>query len=445
MQETTYQRRLGPFDGIMVVVGGIIGAGIFINPAIVAQRVGSAGLVLASWALGGAVAIVGALCFGELGSRRPEAGGGYVYLRESFGPLPAFLYGWTQLLVINTGGIAAVAVTFAFYADSLFGLGPASHKPLAVAVIILLSGVNYFGIRPGSITQNIFTVLKLAAVAVLVFAGLRLAGGIGGPAGAGSGVPAAVSPLGVVGILGAALVPVLFAYGGWQHMNNVGAEIRRPERNIPLAVIVGVAIVVTAYMLVNWAYLRTLGAEGLAASTAPAADSMEALLGPAGSKFIAAGIVVSTFGFVNLVILAAPRIYQAMADDGLFFRKAARLHPKYRAPSNAIVIQGVWAVILTLSGSYAQLLDYVVFGDWIFFGLIVATIFWYRTHRSGERGPGGGGFFRMPGYPLLPTAFVAIALFVVVSTVRSNPFNALLGAVLIGAGVPVFLVWKRRT
>ncbi len=441
MDQTTYQRRLGPFDGIMVVVGGIIGAGIFINPAIVAERVGSAGLVMTAWALGGGVAIVGALCFGELGSRRPEAGGGYVYLRESFGPLPAFLYGWTQLLVINTGGIAAVAMTFAFYAESLFGLGSGAIKPLAVAVIVLLSGVNYFGIRPGSITQNIFTVLKLAAVAVLVFAGLWMAGGMGDLSGAGAGVPAASTPLGVVGILGAALVPVLFAYGGWQHMNNVGAEIRRPERNIPLAVIVGVLVVVTAYLLVNLAYLRTLGAPGLAASTAPAADTMQALLGRAGSKFIAAGIVASTFGFVNLVILAAPRIYQAMADDGLFFRGAARLHPKYRAPSNAIIIQGVWAVLLTLSGSYAQLLDYVVFGDWIFFGLIVATLFWYRRTSAGDR----EGIFRMPGYPLLPALFVAIALFVVVSTLRSNPFNALLGAVLIGAGIPVYLVWKRRS
>jgi APA family basic amino acid/polyamine antiporter len=434
---TSYDRRLGRFDAVMVVVGGIIGAGIFINPAIVAQRVSSAALTLVAWGLGGLVAIIGALCFAELGSRRPEAGGGYVYLREGFGPLPAFLYGWTQLLVINTGGIAAVAMTFAFYTVSLFGLSPTAVKPLAVAAIVLLSGVNYYGIRPGSITQNIFTVLKLLAVAVLVFAGLVLAGGEGGAM-----APSAIhrSPLGVIGVLGAALVPVLFAYGGWQHLNNVGAEIRDPVRDLPFAVVGGVSVVVASYMLVNMAYLETLGVRGLAESTAPAAESMRVLAGGGGARFIAAGIMVSTFGFVNLVILAAPRIYQAMADDGVFFRGAARLHPRWRAPSNAILIQGVWAVILTLSGTYAQLLDYVVFGDWIFFGLIVATMFIYRRRIPGPE----PRVFRMPGYPVLPAFFVFIAVFVVVSTVVSNPLNAALGAVIITAGVPVFLVWRDR-
>jgi APA family basic amino acid/polyamine antiporter len=437
-QRTTYIRRLGLFDGIMVVVGGIIGAGIFINPAIVAERVGTAGLTLLSWGIGGTLAIIGALCFGELGSRRPEAGGGYVYLREGFGPLPAFLYGWTQLLVINTGAIAAVAVTFAYYADSLFGLGSALIKPLAVAVIVLLSGVNYFGIRPGSITQNISTVLKLAAVAVLVFTGLALAAGSGDPEPAAT---ASRSALGTIGLLGAALIPVMFAYGGWQHINNVGAEIRRPERNLPIAVVTGVVIVVSAYMLINLAYLRALGVNGLAASTAPAADTMQAIVGPTGARFIAAGIMVSTFGFLNLVILAAPRIYQAMADDGVFFRKAARLHPRYRAPSAAILIQGVWAILLTFSGSYAQLLDYVVFADWIFFGMIVATLFVYRSRRAA---PAPEGAFRMPGYPVLPALFVAVAVFIVVSTFRSNALNSMLGAVLILAGIPVFLVWRKR-
>jgi APA family basic amino acid/polyamine antiporter len=436
---TSYERRLGLFDAVMVVVGGIIGAGIFINPTIVAQRVGTAPLVLLAWGIGGGVAIVGALCFAELGSRRPEAGGGYVYLKEGFGLLPAFLYGWTQLLVINTGGIAAVAMTFAFYTDSLLGLGPGSARPLAVGVIVLLSGINYFGIRPGSITQNIFTVLKLTAIAVLVGVGLLLAGG-----GEGAVTPAAAAPgtpWALVAALGAALVPVLFAYGGWQHLNNVGAEIRRPQRNLPLAVIGGVLVVVAAYLLVNIAYLRTLGAGGLAASTAPAADTMGVVVGPAGSRIIAAGIMCSTFGFLNLVILAAPRIYQAMADDGVFFRRAARLHPRWRAPSAAILIQGIWAVLLTLSGTYAQLLDYVVFGDWIFFGLIAATLFAYRSRPAVAEPP---GWFRMPLYPLLPVLFVAVAAFVVVSSVLSNPLNALLGAVLIGAGGPVYLVWRKR-
>ncbi len=440
---TTYERRLGLFDAVMVVVGGIIGAGIFINPAIVAQRVGTAPLTIVAWGLGGLAAVVGALCFAELGSRRPEAGGGYVYLKEGFGPLPAFLYGWTQLLVINTGGIAAVAMTFAFYTVSLFDLGADATRPLAVAVIVLLSGVNYFGIRPGSIVQNIFTVLKLLAIAVLVFVGLVLAGGeavmTADPAGV-SGLTVPSGTWGVVGALGAALVPVLFAYGGWQHLNNVGAEIRRPERNLPVAVIAGVLVVVLCYVTINLAYLRSLGVAGLAASTAPAADTMRGVTGEVGARIIAAGIVCSTFGFVNLVILAAPRIYQAMADDGVFFRRAARLHPRWHAPSAAILIQGVWAVGLTLTGTYAQLLDYVVFGDWIFFGLITATLFAYRRREAGVPTP---GVFRLPGYPYLPLLMLVAAAFVVTSTIRSNPFNALLGAGLIAAGVPVFLFWRR--
>lgn len=436
-KKVTYARRLSLFDGTMVVVGGIIGAGIFLNPMIVARRLGSPGLVLVAWGLGGVIALIGALCFGELGSRRPEAGGGYVYLREAFGPLPAFLYGWTLLLVINTGGISAVAMTFAYYANDLFGLGSAYMKPLAIGSVILLTGVNYFGIKPGSITQNIFTVLKLGAVTVLTIAGLLL---FGNGHAMHSSQPVSFGTFGIIGAIGTALIPVLFAYGGWQHVNHVGGEIRNPKRNLPRATFIGVVIVVICYILVNVACLSALGVKGLAASKAPASDVTIDLWGIAGGKLISAGIAISTFGFVNLAILAGARVYQAMADDGLFFKRAASLHPVYRSPSFSLLLQGGWIILLIFSGSYAQLLDYTVFGDWIFFGLVAATLFYYRRTYTGTDDQS----FKMPGYPVLPALFVVASVFVVGSSVISNLFNAMIGATLILAGIPIFFYWNHK-
>ncbi|MDQ6690228.1 MAG: amino acid permease [Gemmatimonadota bacterium] len=434
----SYLRRLGVFDTTMVVIGGIIGAGIFLNPSIVAQRVHSSAFILTTWIIGGAIALVGALAFAELGARKPQAGGGYIYLTEAFGPLAAFLYGWTFLFIINSGGMAAVAVTFARYSVNLFGISTSYIKPLAAALLVGLAGVNYFGIRSGSITQNIFTVLKLAALAVLIWAGVFLARG------GGNGTPPAetIEGFGVVRALGIALIPVLFAYGGWQYANNIASEIVDPERALPRALGIGISVVVVVYVLANVAYLRALGPARLATSLAPAADTMRVVMGPTGGALMAIGIIVSTIGFVNSGILSAPRMLQAMSADGLFFGFAARLHPRYRTPAGGIAIQAVWAVTLALSGSYGQLLDYVVFGDWIFFGLIVATLFAYR-----QRDAASGvtpNVYRMPGYPLLPALFVIIAACVVVSAVWSNPRNALLGALLIALGVPAFLFWRRQ-
>lgn len=435
--KTTYARRLTLFDGIMVVVGGIIGAGIFLNPAIVAQRLPTTTLVLGAWAIGGAIALIGALCFGELGSRRPEAGGGYVYLREAFGPLPAFLYGWTQLFVINTGGIAAVAMTFAYYAGDLFGVGAAFTKPLAIGSIVLLTGINYFGIKPGSITQNIFTVLKLLAVAVLTVAGLML---FGTGTATESVQTHSTGSWGLIVAMGTALIPVLFTFGGWQQANHIAGEIRNPQKNLPRSTIIGVAIVVVSYLLVNLAYVTALGVDGLAASSAPASDVTQAIWGNFGGKLISAGIAISTFGFVNLAILGGARVYQAMADDGLFFEKAAELHPKYRTPSFSLLIQAGWIIILILSGSYGQLLDYTVFGDWIFFGLVAATLFYYRSRPDQD----SDHSFRMPGYPWLPIVFILAAGFVVASSIFSNLFNAMIGAGLILAGIPIYLYWNSQ-
>jgi APA family basic amino acid/polyamine antiporter len=423
----------------MLTVGGIIGGGIFLNPAVVAQRVHSARLILIVWALGGIIAVAGALTFAELGGRRPQAGGGYVYLREAFGPLPAFLYGWTFLVIINTGGMAAVAVTFAQYTVDLAGLGPAATRPIAVGSILVLTVINCFGIRAGATTQNIFTLLKLAALAAVIVVGLGLGASslshmvmadITGPA----------APGGLGRLIGVALIPVLFTYGGWAHANNVGGEVKDAERTLPRAMTIGIAIVVIVYVAANIAYVSALGPVGLAASSAPASDTMRRAVGPLGGTLIGLGIAASTFGFVNLTILSAPRILQTMAVDGLFFASAARLHPRYHAPTIALLAQAVWAVVLTWSGTYGQLLDYVVFGDWIFFGLIAATIFVYRRRdRPGERPA-----FGVPGYPFVPAAFIAVAAYVVVSSVRSTPLNALLGFCLIFLGVPVYAVWRSR-
>ena len=431
----TYARRVGLFSATMMVIGGIIGSGIFLNPAIVAQRVGTAGLTMAVWVLGGVVAVLGAFVFGELGARRPQAGGGYIYLRDAFGPLPAFLYAWALLLIIATGAIAAVAVTFANYALALTRLDASLRLPIAVGAIVLLSAINYVGVRPGAITQNVFTVLKLIPLALLAAAGVFAAA----PLTAAAPAPPA-GTLGIAAALGTALVPVLFSYGGWQQTNYVAEELIDAERNLPRALLLGVAGVVVAYLLANYAYLRALGPAGLAASTAPAADAMLALVGPAGERIVTAGIAVSTFGFLNLVILVSPRVYQAMAADGLFFPALSRLHPRYRTPTAAIALQCAWAVLLTLTGTYGELLDYVVFGDWIFFALAAATIYVFRR----RDGAPPAGVFRVPGYPVTPALFILAAVYVLIGSITSNPGNALRGTLLLAAGVPVFWFWRRR-
>lgn len=443
----TYARRLGLFSGTMAVIGGIIGSGIFMNASIVAQRVGSAGLTIGAWVLGGAVAMIGALCFAELGARLPRAGGGYAYLREAYGPLSGFLYAWALLLVMATGAMAAVAVTFATYATSLFGLSPVLIKPIAVGAILLLSAINIVGVSPGAVTQNLFTVLKLAALAALIGAGIFAATATANTEMAGQAVSGPATGWGTIVAMGTALVPVLFAYGGWQQTNFIAEEIIEPEKNLPRALILGTAAVVVVYVLANVTYLRALGAAGLAASQAPAADAMGRLIGSGGATLIAAGITVSTFGFLGLVILVSPRVYQALAADGLFFSAFARLHPRWRTPAIAIVFQAAWGILLLGTGSYGQLLDWVVFCDWIFFGLTVGTLFVLRGRGAG--GQGGSGSveqprFRVPGYPVTPILFIAAAIYVVLGSIISNPANALRGTLLLAAGVPVFLFWQRR-
>lgn len=429
----SFRRVLTPFDATMVVIGGIIGSGIFINPYIVAQRLSTGPLVLAAWVAGGAIALVGALAYAELGTRAPRAGGQYVYLRDGLHPLLGFLYGWALIVSIESGAVAAVALTFAQYALRLTGASESAAAPLAVAAIVLLSVVNAVGVKPGSRVLNVFVVLKVAALAVLIGAGLIVGGASGWWRDSQQVTHAPLLAFGT------ALVPILFAYGGWQNANYVAEEIERPERTLPVSLLAGTAIVVLVYVLVNLVYLRALGLGGLASTTTPAADAAQHMFGSLGRTFVAAAIAVSTFGFLDLAILAPTRVYYAVAADGAFPEALARLHPRFGTPVLAIAVQSTWSIALLLTGNYGELLNTVVFADWIFFGLTVTSLFVYRRRDSGT-----GSGYRMPGYPVLPGAFVMVAATIVYSVVRADPYRAGLGALLLAAGVPVYYWFTRK-
>jgi APA family basic amino acid/polyamine antiporter len=434
----SFKRALGPFDATMVVIGGIIGSGIFINPYIVAQRLDSSMLVLAAWIAGGVVALAGAFAYAELGALFPKAGGQYVYLRDAYHPLAGFLYGWALLLMIETGAIAAVAITFATYALRLAGQPSTAAVPLAVASIVVLSAINYFGVKPGSRVLNVFVVLKVAALAVLIAAG-AFAPAFDGWLSASRPSPPGTS---VLVAFGAALVPILFAYGGWQNANYIAEEIDNPRRNLPLSLLAGTAAVVAIYVLVNVVYLRALGLDGLAQTTTPASKAAAMMFGAFGDRFVTAAIAISTFGFLDLAILAPTRVYYAMAADRVFLPALARLHPAYRTPWVAIVVQSAWACGLALTGRYEQLLNYVVFADWIFFGLTVGSVMIFRRRVPLAQRPPDA--FRAPGYPVVQIAFALVAAGVVLSVVGADPFSASAGAALLALGVPVFFVFRSK-
>jgi basic amino acid/polyamine antiporter, APA family len=434
----TFKRALGPFDATMVVIGGIIGSGIFINPYIVAQRLDSPALVLGAWVAGGTIALAGAYSYAELGALFPKAGGQYVYLRDGYHPLAGFLYGWALLALIETGAIAAVAITFANYALRLAGRPDVAAVPIAIGAIVLLSVINYLGVKPGSRVLNVLVVLKVAALGVLIVAGAV------SPAEPGwwsvsresstTGLRTAVG-------FGAALIPILFAYGGWQNANYVAEEIDNPRRNLPFSLLVGTVAVVIIYVLVNTVYLRALGLEGLAGTTTPASKAAAGLFGAWGDRFVTAAIAISTFGFLDLAILAPTRVYYAMAADGVFLPALAKLHPRYRTPWLAIVVQSTWSCVLAATGRYEQLLNYVVFADWIFFGLTVGTVMMFR--RALPLGKRPADAYRAPGYPFVQIAFVIISAAVVLSVVRDDPSSAMKGAVLLALGIPVFFWFTR--
>jgi APA family basic amino acid/polyamine antiporter len=444
-------RRLGLFDATMIVMGGIIGSGIFMNPAVVARQVNTPFLILGVWMLGGLVALIAAFIWAELSALRPEVGGQYTYLREAYHPLIAFLYGWGLLLVIQTGGMAAVAVTFARYFLELTGLRVAD-KVIAALALAALTAINCLGVRAGGTVQSLLMVLKILAILGLIVCGLWFFGftgprhtdetySISGTGGAGL-----VLSFGFLTTLGAAMVPVLFAYGGWQTSTFVAGEIREPQKNLPRALIIGVTGVVLLYLGVNFVCLRALGVSGLANTNTPASDVMRLALGQTGARVIAAGIAISTLGFLSQGMLTAPRVYFAMAEDGLFFRIVGKLNPKTKVPIVAIVLQGVLAVAIALWGKYEQILNYVVSVDFIFFGATAACIFVFRRRAGGSpvTAEGPRTFAKVPGHPLTTALFVAICWFVVINTVYKYPENTLIGLAILLAGIPAFYFWRAR-
>ena len=422
-------RRLGLFGTTMAVVGGIIGAGIFINPYLVAQRVHTPGLILLAWILGGLIALAGGFIYAELAARLPVVGGQYAYLREALHPAVAFVYGWVLLLVIQTGGIAAVAVTFAHYFLELTQW-PIDNSLGAVVALALLTAINCLGVRAGSRVQSLLTLTAIGAIALLEIVSFSHAAAAAPHARSAPGSNVALA-------LGAAMTPVLFAYGGWQTSSFLAGEIRDAERILPRALVLGVIGVIAVYVSVNFAYLHTLGATGLARTSTPASTLMHELAGERGAKLIAAGIAFSAFGFLAQSMLTAPRVYFAMAKDGVFFRGVARVSQRTHVPVVAIILQGAWAMVIALSGTYGQVVNYVVAMDSLFFGLTAVCLFVLRR-RSGAVG------FGVPGHPWTTLFFIAAEWLVVVSTFANDPQRAFIGLGFALLGLPVYALWKKR-
>lgn len=428
----SYLRRLGTWDAAAIVIGGVIGGGIFRSTSTVAERTSSGAQLLLLWAIGGALTLAGVLCYAELGARRPQAGGIYIYLREAFGQLPAFLFGWTMALINYPGSVAAVATTFADYFCAAVGLPLLWVKPVAAAAITFIVGVNFFGIRAGSRMLNLFTVLKLAAIAMLVATALVLARGQLGIVLA----PDTAHQARPWDFLGA-LLPVLFTYGGFHYLNDLAGEVREPQRTLPRALGLGLGSVVVCYLLVNFAYLAGLGHAGLAASQAPAADLMRKLFGEAGARVMAIGIACSTFGYCSIAIAGGARVLQTMGADGMFFRAVGRIDAQSRAPQVALAVLGGWAIVLVLSGSFGQLLNYTTVGEWLFHAFGIATLFWYRRRFAAEPAP-----YQVPFYPVLPFLFVLTVLGVIAATTFDSFGDAGISLLLVLAGVPVYWAWR---
>ena len=432
-----FTRSLTLFDMTMIAIGGSIGSGIFLTPATIARDVGSPWLIVAVWVLGGLITLAGALTFSEAAAMLPEAGGQYVYLTRAYGGLVGFLFGWAYFVVVNAGGLGALAVAFATYLGFFIPLSPAASKAVAIASLLLLSGVNVAGVKAGAMFANVFTVLKLVGLAGLVAVGLAL----GSPRTTDFSLTLAGAPDGVASALALGMVGVLWSYGGWQHATYASAEVRNPRRTLPLAMTLGAAAVTATYLLANLAYMFLLTPAEMAVSPRVAADAVGTVLGPIGGRLISLAILVSTFGVIGIYTLTAPRIYYAMAADGVFFRKVAEIHPRFGTPAFAIMAQSLWAAVLVLFwGTFENLISYVVFTDWIFFALAGASVMVLRRTMPGAARP-----YRVPGYPWVPLFFVATSVWFVAMTLMSKPAQAWAGLGFLGLGVPVYYLWKRTS
>ena len=433
-QTITLARRLGLFDAIMIVMGGIVGSGIFINPYVVAQHVHTPFLILGCWVFGGFVALAGGFIYAELAVLRPDLNGQYAYLREAFHPAAGFSYGWALLLVIQTGGMAAVAVACAHYAREVTGI-PLGDSPFAILILAFLTIVNCLGVRSGSTLQSILMMLKIGAIGTLVFAGFAW----------GHGEALHITPLigqpvslTLVAAIGGALTPVLFSYGGWQCASFMTSEMKDPRRDLSRAMVLGVLGVIALYFSVNMVCIATLGPDGLANTGTPASTVMQRALGARGAFWMAMAIAVSTFGFLSHGMLTAPRVYYAMAKDKLFFSSVGWLSAKTRVPVVAITMQGVFASVIALSGRYEQILSYVVSIDFIFFGLTAATLFVFRRRTTEQQA------YKTPGHPYTTIFFIASCWLVVIGTFINYPRNSFAGLGLLFLGIPAFYFWQRR-
>jgi APA family basic amino acid/polyamine antiporter len=425
-------RRLGLFDATMIVMGGIIGAGIFVNPAVVARNVHTPLLVLAAWLIGGMIALLGAFVYAELAALRPRLGGQYAYLRDAYHPIVAFLYGWTLLLVVQTGGMAGAAIIFGRYFCELFGLS-IPEQVIATLALAILTAVNCLGVRAGSNVQSALMLIKLMAIALLI--GVGCLGPVKNPAGV--ELPAASG--GFAG-LARAMVPVLFAYGGWQTASFISGEMRNPRRDLPRGLLIGVIGVIVCYVLVSYSCVRVLGVTDLAHTNIPASEVMRYALGERGAQVIAAGIAISTLGFLSQSILTAPRVYYAMARDGVFFKAVGYLDPRTRVPTVAIVLQGVCAAVIAFTGKYDQILNYVVSIDVLFFGLTGASLLIFRARLQKETSEEER--LRVPWHPVTTSVFVLACWTIAISTVVQFPRNAGIGVGILAAGALIYPLWR---
>ena len=436
---TNLPRVLGFWDIIGIIVGGVIGSGIFIVPAEVARAVQAPLLILAVWVVGGLLSFFGAVSSSELGAAYPQAGGIYVYLREAYGPLFAFLFGWTLFLVIDAGAIATLAVAFSTsYLNHFLQLSALSAKLISVALILFLCVINYVGVKTGAFVQNLLTIIKFAALVgicglVFIFAKDGHVSNFFQPA------PGRFS-MSLLGQFGVAMIATLWAYKGWEAATYSAGEVKKPEKNLPLGLLIGTMICVVIYILTNLAYLYVVPAGTIANSPKIASDVMNLIVGPVGASLIAFIILFSIMGAANATVMTSPRVYFAMARDGLFFKKVAEVHPKFQTPHISIVILGIWSAILSLTGTFEQLFTYVIFGEWIFFGLTVAAVIILRKKRPDLPRP-----YKTWGYPVTPIIFVLAALFISITSLVSQFWNAVAGLGIILLGLPFYFYWKAKS
>lgn len=431
----TLERVLSLKDLVLLCVGAVIGSGIFIVPATVLQHTdGRIGVALFVWLIAGVLSLLGALTYGELSAADPEAGGIYVYIRDAFGRFPAFLYGWTLLLMISGGAIATLAVAFTSYLNQLVPVTGLAAKLVSIAMIFVITAINVRGTRQSSDVQNITTAIKVGAIlimgVVLLFAGNGFSSG-----------PIELWPdtwdgSVFAGVL-TAMIGVLWAYEGWQYVTFSAGEVKEPQRNFPRGLMVGTLALIFIYCFANIGYIAALGPAGVAASSAVAADAVGLVVGPIAGKLIAAVILISMFSAANSILLTTPRVYYAMGRDRVFFGKLAEVHPRFGTPAFAVVVQAVWAMVLAASGTFNQLLTYVVFTGWIFYALGAASIFVLRRTRPDVERP-----FRVPGYPLTPALFVLSSAIIVVNTLVTQPRLALVGLAFVLSGAPAYFIWN---